>query len=246
MPGYPGAMGGPVRDALAIDGVLIDLHGTLIDQGTGQMWVEAALAALAEPRTVDPELPGFLDHIWENAREFDPSSSRDLNADAHHLVFHKLIASFDLDESFIEALYTTMLDAWQPYSDAVPMLQALKAEGVLVYVLSNIGIPIDHVLERAGISELIDGRVLSYEVGAVKPDAEIFQASIDAMGLPAESVLMVGDSPKDDVGAGFLGMRTLILPRTFGAVHGLDLVTAIVRTSRASDFGQRPASTQSG
>jgi FMN phosphatase YigB (HAD superfamily) len=39
---------------------------------------------------------------------------------------------------------------------------------------------------------------------------------------------MVGDSWKDDAGAGALGIRTLILPRTRGRVHGLDAVLRLV------------------
>lgn len=214
-----------------INGVLFDLHGTLIDQGTGQAWIDAAVR-VTPPRTPPPpDLPIFLDRIWENAREFDPNSTRDLDAGVHHAVFHKLIARFDLDDAFVEALYGTMLDPWTAYDDAVPTLQALRDLGVRVFILSNIGIPIDHVLERTGIAAQIDGRVLSYEVGHVKPDSGIFTAAVERMHLSPHEVLMVGDSAKDDVGAGFLGIRTLILPRTFGSVHGLSIVTEMVRAS---------------
>jgi HAD superfamily hydrolase (TIGR01509 family) len=75
--------------------------------------------------------------------------------------------------------------------------------------------------------------VLSYEVGAVKPDHRIFQAALDALALPADRVLMVGDNANDDVGGASMGLRTLILPRTNGPVHGLDAVTALVLGFRA-------------
>jgi FMN phosphatase YigB (HAD superfamily) len=39
---------------------------------------------------------------------------------------------------------------------------------------------------------------------------------------------MVGDSPDDDTGAARLGVRTLILPRTRGPVHGLEVVLRLV------------------
>jgi hypothetical protein len=35
---------------------------------------------------------------------------------------------------------------------------------------------------------------------------------------------MVGDSPRDDVGGVPLKIRTLILPRTEGPIHGLGMV----------------------
>lgn len=226
-------MGSQARAVDPIDAVLFDLHGTLIDQGTGQAWIDRAMRRLDDTHTVPEGLVGFLERIWENAREFDPQSTRDLDATVHHAVFHKLIADFRLDEEFTEALYASMLEPWAPYQDALPTLRALREAGVRIFVLSNIGVPIDHVLDRTGIGALIDGRVLSYEVGHVKPDAGIFRAALDAMDVDASAVLMVGDSAKDDAGAGFLGIRTLILPRTFGPIHGLDLVRALVVASRS-------------
>jgi FMN phosphatase YigB (HAD superfamily) len=39
---------------------------------------------------------------------------------------------------------------------------------------------------------------------------------------------MVGDNPHDDAGAALLGIRTLLLPRTSGPRHGLDVVLRLV------------------
>ena len=83
------------------------------------------------------------------------------------------------------------------------------------------------VLDREGVTPLVDAVVLSYEVGCVKPDHRIFQAALDTLGLDAASVLMVGDNAHDDGGGASLGLRTLILPRTTGPVHGLFAVTAL-------------------
>jgi FMN phosphatase YigB (HAD superfamily) len=43
---------------------------------------------------------------------------------------------------------------------------------------------------------------------------------------------MVGDSGKDDAGAAHIGMRTLLLPRTRGPVHGLAVVPVLVGATR--------------
>jgi beta-phosphoglucomutase-like phosphatase (HAD superfamily) len=72
------------------------------------------------------------------------------------------------------------------------------------------------------------GVVLSYEVGVVKPDPEIFRRATNLLGLSAEQTLMVGDSWRDDAGAAAIGIRTLILPRTIGPVHGLASVLRLV------------------
>ena len=47
-------------------------------------------------------------------------------------------------------------------------------------------------------------------VGVGKPDRRVFQATIDALGLPPERILHVGDSVHYDVdGAAAVGLRTV-------------------------------------
>ena len=219
------------RAAAPITGVLFDFHATLVDQGDPDEWLDRALAQAPHPLTSTErtQLTGFLDRIWENARVHDPDSSRDLSFAAHRAVFHTLLAEGPaVDPALADALYAVLLDTWHAYADTLPMLRALHAGGIKIAVLSNAGVPIRDVLDREGISPLVDATVISYEVGVVKPNPAIFRAAIDALDIPAAHALMVGDSATDDIGGTALGIRTLILPRTKGAVHGLDVVTAMV------------------
>lgn len=222
-----------------IEGVIFDVHSTLLDQGSASDWLDLALAHAPHP--MDPErrttLVAFLDRIWEGARVSDPTSSRDLSPEAHARVFHDLIdAGPGVDRSLSEALYDTLLDTWRAYDDAVPTLVALRDLGQRICLVSNAGLPIRDILDRDGIGPLCDGIVLSYEVGAVKPDPLIFQSALAALELPASAVLMVGDNAYDDGGGTALGIRTLILPRTAGRIHGLAAVPALVAGVNAT-FG---------
>jgi len=121
-----------------------------------------------------------------------------------------------------------MLETWIPYDDAVPTLVELKRRRVKVALVSNVGVDVRSVLHRAGMQHLLDAVVLSFEAGSVKPSAPIFQRALDAVGVPADRALMVGDNPHDDAGAALLGIRTLLLPRTTGSRHGLDIVLRLV------------------
>lgn len=221
---------GPIR------GVLFDLHSTLVDQGDAAEWLALALEQLPDPTEHvlpaedRPGLVAFLDRIWENAREHDPDSRRDLDPRAHREVFHALLADGpDVDAAVADALYATLLDTWHAYDDTVPVLAALRAAGIRMAVLSNVGVDVRHVLRREGIADLVDAVVLSCDVGAVKPDAAIFAAALRAIDVDATNALMVGDSGKDDAGAAHLGIRTLLLPRTRGPVHGLSAVLRLVQ-----------------
>lgn len=227
----PWATPGPIR------AVIFDLHSTLVDQGSAQEWLERALQACGH--RLGPveaaQLIAFLDRIWENARTHDPDSLRDLSAAAHHRVFHQLLEEGPgVDPELGDALYDCLLDSWHAYDDAVPVLEQLRSAGIRIAVLSNVGVDVQHVLDREGLAEFADVMVLSFQVGSVKPDEPIFLRVLELLGLAANEVLMVGDSGKDDVGATFVGMRTLILPRTTGRVHGLAAVSALVLGLNAS------------
>jgi HAD superfamily hydrolase (TIGR01549 family) len=216
---------GPIR------GVIFDIHSTLVDQGDADQWLDAALAVAPHAMSSSDraDMVAFLDRIWEGARESDPDSSRDLSFADHHRVFHECIAAGPgIDQPLADALYDVMLSTWRAYDDTVPTLRALREAGVRVCLLSNAGVPIRTVLDRDGITPWVDAVVLSYEVGCVKPDPRIFGAALAALELPAQDALMVGDNAKDDGGGAALGLRTLILPRTSGRVHGLAAVTALV------------------
>ena len=215
-----------------IKGVIFDIHSTLIDQGSASHWLDAALLRSPTPLAADERaaLESFLDLIWEGARISDPESTRDLSFAAHERVFHELLAAGPgIDPALGAALYEVMLDVWHAYEDTVPTLEALQEMGVKVCLLSNAGVPIRTVLDREGLTPLINGVVLSCEVGLVKPDIRIFQTALDAIACPANQSLMVGDSGRDDSGGTALGIRTLILPRTNGPVHGLGAVVSLVR-----------------
>jgi HAD superfamily hydrolase (TIGR01509 family) len=226
----------PFNPALPITGVLFDFHSTLVDQGDAASWLGHALAraphALGDDQRID--LLAFLDRIWENARVIDPLSARDRSPVDHERVFHELLVHGpSMDAALADALYAALLDSWQAYADTAPTLRALRAAGVRIGVVSNVGVSIRGVLEREGLDDLVDVVVLSCEVGAVKPDSEIFAIALDLLGRSAAETLMVGDSGHDDVGGTALGMRTLVLPRTRGAVHGLGVVVGLVEASRS-------------
>lgn len=220
-----------------IEAVLFDFHATLVDAGDGAAWVELAWRQAGRAGDhVDFLGPGKsrdlahrLGLLWETARDLDPESARDLDPGSHRKVFDRLIADLpDIDATLAQALYETLMDAWSPYEDTLPVLSALHARGIRTALVSNIALNVRPILSRAGLTDLLDAVVLSFEIGAIKPETRIFMEALDRIGVPPERALMVGDSWRDDGGAAQLGVRTLILPRTNGPIHGLELVLRLV------------------
>lgn len=220
-----------------ITAVLFDFHSTLVDQGDAGRWLADAWRADARPGVPADglgadgaaELTAYLHRIWENSRVVDPDNRRDYDPVVHRQVWNATLTRQPHgDQRLYDALYATMLDQWQPYDDTLPTLTALRGAGIRVAVLSNVGIDLTPVLDRSGIGALADAVVMSYRVGHAKPEPEIFTHTLDLLDRPAAEALMVGDSWRDDAGAAGVGVRTLLLPRTNGPVHGLDLVLRLV------------------
>jgi FMN phosphatase YigB (HAD superfamily) len=220
-----------------INGVIFDFHTTLVGGGDTDRWIDAALRHLSASGSAEPDLSAedldalreHLDQIWQHAHTIDPASERDLSQARHWDVFNRTVALCPgIKPDLIAALYAVMPDQWVLFDDALPVLRELRSRGIRIVVLSNIGLDIRPLLDRVGVSELLDGVVLSFEVGVVKPDPAIFARALDLLGVPAARTLMVGDSLRDDVGGVPLKIRTLILPPTEGPVHGLGLVLRMV------------------
>ena len=230
----------PLSKPGPIEAILFDLHSTLVDQGEPSTWLEAAwahagrsgtaLAGLGEERF--GQITGWVHRIWEHAIEVDPRNERDLSPAHHRRVFAALMARLpEVDAELAQSLYAVMLDTWIAYDDALPTLRELKRRGLKLALVSNIGVDLRPLLERARIADLFDAVILSFEAGAVKPDRRIFEQALAALGVAPAHALMVGDSARDDAGAALIGIRTLLLPRTAGAEHGLDLVLRMVGTT---------------
>jgi HAD superfamily hydrolase (TIGR01493 family) len=214
--------------------VLFDFHSTLVDQGSSELWLEIACgSAKLDPLEYTDIVPK-LNSIVEFARIEDPHHKRDLSRAANEEIFTRLLGDFT-EEPLTSALYSTLTHAWFAYEDTIPVLDALREQGITTTIISNIALDLNEILVRVGMGNCVDHAFTSAELGYVKPNPEIFLAVSAAIGIAPEDLLMVGDNAIDDGGAGAVGIRTLILPRTTGPIHGLATVLGVVAGSQALD-----------
>ena len=88
---------------------------------------------------------------------------------------------------------------------------------------------IEKTLEHLGVRAVFDPLVTSAGCGWRKPSPNIFREVLAVWKLPAEQLVMVGDSPtKDVLGAKALGLRTIWL--NLGAAEGLSSADAVAKT----------------
>lgn len=65
-------------------------------------------------------------------------------------------------------------------------------------------------LEACGLKKLVDGWVISEEVGVRKPDPLIFKTICTELGVAPDQCIFVGDDPQGDIAGGHaLGMKTV-------------------------------------
>jgi HAD superfamily hydrolase (TIGR01549 family) len=98
---------------------------------------------------------------------------------------------------------------WRPVAGAVPLLEALKARGAVVGIVTN-NVRSEQVikLDRCGLAPYVDALITSEETGIQKPDPRIFEVALEQLGLAADETAMVGDVWRTDIaGAQAAGLR---------------------------------------
>ena len=178
--------------------VLFDFSGTLAscearDEWFTGMGLDAAQRADVMDRLTHPTA-SVTHHAWEY---------RDLDPALHREAYLHVLNNSGLADDHAEELYRRVTDPaeWAIYPDTVSVLKSLRQNGFRTAVVSNIAWDIRPVLAAAEVDEF----VLSFEVGAAKPDTRIFTAALDRLGVAADEALMIGDSEENDGAARQLG-----------------------------------------
>ncbi|WP_146648726.1 HAD family hydrolase [Labilithrix luteola] len=134
-----------------------------------------------------------------------------------------------------------VLNLWRKVPDGLgPALDAMRAKGVKVAIISNSEGMLVELFTQLGILQHFDLVVDSGKVGVEKPDPRIFRIAMDRFGVPAERTLHLGDVFATDIlGARAAGIRYGMIdpfghyegrhtdvPRVPGAVEVARAITA--------------------
>ena len=106
-------------------------------------------------------------------------------------------------DNFFEIAYEHFAEAgvWELYPEVVEVLEKLSPRFQLA-VISNFDGRLRMILEQLGVSKFFKHVFLSSELGADKPDPEIFRLALNVIRLQPNEVLHVGDDPQRDWKAG--------------------------------------------
>ncbi len=118
--------------------------------------------------------------------------------------------------AFFTELYTHFATAepWFVYPDVRPALEHWRQLGIELGVLSNFDSRLYSVLQALELAEFFTSVTISTEVGAAKPDPQIFAVGLHKHDCTADNAWHIGDSLKEDYqGAKAVGLRAIWVKR---------------------------------
>ncbi|MCH9010427.1 MAG: HAD-IA family hydrolase [Chloroflexi bacterium] len=148
-------------------------------------------------------------------RGLDRQERRDFFAEYERRVLKGAGVEVDLDKA---------LDIWRrvrdvPYGltrfgDVLPVLHALKQEGLTLGLITNINQDGGELADSLGLTSHLDFTVTSGEVGSEKPKPPIFLAALEKAGASPDEAVHVGDQLTSDIdGARGVGISPVLLDR---------------------------------
>jgi putative hydrolase of the HAD superfamily len=117
--------------------------------------------------------------------------------------------------SGVSLSYQSFFRAWEDIfwlNDSVAgLLRFLKEKGYPLYLGSNTNVLHAKHFRRqfAETLDLLDGLILSYEVGHMKPAREFFEACMQAAGAPGSSCVFIDDIAENVEGARSAGLHAI-------------------------------------
>jgi HAD superfamily hydrolase (TIGR01509 family) len=202
-----------MADVNQVRAVLFDYSGTLFRLEEDESWFEGIqvdereidghvqaelMRRMTAPTGSSVKMTPEANHAWVN---------RDLAPHLHREAYLHVLRESGVADDHAETLYDRVIDpsSWTPYPDTASVLKGLHEQGIKTAVVSNIAFDIRPAFGAIGAADHVDEFVLSFEVGAVKPDAAIFETALTRLGVPAGHAVMVGDSDEADGGARAIG-----------------------------------------
>lgn len=146
-----------------------------------------------------------------------------------YITMQKAFDACGMTEAPLDALweiYASARNSVELYPDALPALERLRAMHPVASLTNG-----NADLERIGLHLHFAHHIASRDIGSAKPDAKIFLAAAERLGVAPENILHIGDDPElDVVGARDAGMRTAWInraghpwPGMLGVAPDLDL-----------------------
>lgn len=109
-------------------------------------------------------------------------------------VARRLHSESSLTLAQVERCFDVVRQSLVDIERTVELLHEIHALGIPMYVLSNMGLSNAAFLRQRDYFKLFDGVVISAEEKLIKPEAALFQRTIERYQLPVAETLFIDDS----------------------------------------------------
>ncbi len=205
--------------------VAFDAGGTLIycDPSPAEIYA-THLSRLGRPVNAEDVGPVFRQAWAEMQRRTAPGLDRYNSVPGGERAWwgefvRDVLARLDHDapaDELLDDLFTAFSDArvWKVFPETAETLSALSARGIALAVISNWDRRLPDILRTLEIVSAFDVVTVSAIEGVEKPAPEIFERTLDRLGVAPASTIHVGDSPLEDYrGAEDAGLKALLIDR---------------------------------
>lgn len=195
-----------------LDGVCVDLYGTLVHESPHNPFYRRVASALSldfctwlpayRARGNDSmagDLPGMAERI--HASSIDCGLARPI----------------DDVRAVVEQHFGLFVDSVTVDPGTRPLLHDLRGRGLRLALVSNASSYTEQVLDTVArdLRRLFDAVVLSYRLGVLKPSPVIYHEALRAIAVSSASCVFVGDGGDQELkGARQVGLRTILINRS--------------------------------
>ena len=201
---------------MPLDTVFLDAGGVLVFPN----WTRISEALARHDVNVSPRALARAEHPAKRRLDMGDTIGATTDASRAWLYFDLVLteAGVPLSAATRAALsdlndYHRQFNLWELVPPTVaPALEALRAMGLRLTVVSNANGTLRAHLERLQLARWFDCVLDSCELGVEKPDPRLFEIALERSGARPESTIHVGDLYHVDVvGARAAGLRAVLL-----------------------------------
>lgn len=208
--------------------IIFDLDGTIIDTETA--WY-VALNELYQEHGVELSLELYSTCIGTDLTAFNP----------YEYLITELHVQVDPDEfkNKVRQRYDHLMTKEQIRPGVRDYLEQARAAGIKLAVASSSNREwVERHLQQLGVLDYFDVIRTADDVRKVKPDPELYQQAIAALGVEPQEAIAVEDSPNGARAAAAAGLHCLVVPNTITSTLQFDLPHQRVTSLTDLAFGE--------
>jgi putative hydrolase of the HAD superfamily len=210
----------PGRLAARPRAVLLDVGDTMIRADPSWRDVYASVFGAHGVEATADEFEAAFRDAWREWEQEGPFEASEAASFARLMALDRLVFSRlgypDLPDAFFRDVDGAFRQrsAFFIFPDVIPALEAMRAAGLRLAVVSNWGWAAPELLQTLELARHFEVLSISARVGYQKPHPAIFRHALELLRVPPLEAIHVGDDPTADVlGARRAGIRPVLLDR---------------------------------